>query len=283
MLGFDADILFVLLIIYILSIVLRSVRWQLMINSKNAIAIIPVFKSLAIGYMINNLLPAKVGEIARMEYLKRHHGIGRSFLLGTIFLERLLDISMVLISLLISVVFSETIRGIIQHKQWLFIAIILSISLFVFLMMTGRGVRWLVKITPEKFKIKLHSIATSFSESMHFIKNKKQLTGVVLLSASIWFLTLATTYSILVGLNTYLPFYAYFFIITAGVFGLVIPSTSGGIGVYHAIATGSLVLFGVPSALAMSYAIIAHAFDFFPGILTGGAVALFDSVKTKSL
>jgi uncharacterized membrane protein YbhN (UPF0104 family) len=67
-----------------------------------------------------------------------------------------------------------------------------------------------------------------------------------------------------------LPFYAYFFIIAAGILGMIIPSTSGGIGVHHAIATGSLLTFGVEPTKALSFSIIAHAFDFFPSVILGG-------------
>lgn len=278
---FNFNILFALAVIYIIGFALRSYRWQLLIKSREDVPIIPVFKSLAIGYMINNLLPAKVGELARMEYLKRKLGTGRSFLLGTIFIERLLDVLMVMIFLLVSLFLSETIRSIIAEKTWLFVLIVLFILISFYLLISKRGTGWLTRLIPAKFRVKFEQMMLSFKTSGNFMKDRRLLQGVGLLSFIIWVLTLAASIAILYGLDTILPFYAYLFVIAAGVFGLVIPSTSGGIGVYHAIATGALLLFGVPPPVAMSYAIIAHAFDFIPAILTGGAVVLYDGVKSN--
>jgi uncharacterized protein (TIRG00374 family) len=283
LLSFDRGLIWLLLLIYIVGLLFRSVRWKLIIDANDSSPLKPVFKSLAVGYMVNNLLPAKVGELARMEYLKRISGISRSYLLGTIFIERILDLLVVFIFLLTTMFFSEKIRLLVQDKQWLFVILIGAIALFVIFMISKRGLSWLLYIIPNQFKNRIEDIFTSFKKSIQFIKNFRLLFYITSLSIVIWGFTLATTFIILQGLGVSIPFYAYLFVVSAGVFGLIIPSTSGGIGVYHAIATGSLVLFNVAPSIAMTFAIIAHAFDFIPGILAGGFVVFVDSVKIKKV
>jgi uncharacterized membrane protein YbhN (UPF0104 family) len=99
----------------------------------------------------------------------------------------------------------------------------------------------------------------------------------------IWMLTLFTSFLILQGLNLYLPFYGYFFVVAVGVLGLVIPSTSGGIGVFHAMATAALVLLGVAPEKALAYAIIAHAFDFIPNVFIGLVIFVHEGLTFKNL
>jgi len=102
-------------------------------------------------------------------------------------------------------------------------------------------------------------------------------------SLLIWALTLLSSFLILWGLDIYLQFFGYFFLVAAGVLGLIIPSTSGSIGVFHAVATGALVLLGVESEKALAYAIIAHAFDFFHNVIIGLVVMAYERLLFKTL
>jgi uncharacterized protein (TIRG00374 family) len=146
-------------------------------------------------------------------------------------------------------------------------------------MLWPKFITWFVNFLPESGRLKIEKIVFSFTDAMKFVKNKKMLAGVGLFSFMIWGLTLLSTYSILWGLDVILPVYAYLFIIAAGVFGMVIPSTSGGIGVYHAISTAALLLFRVVPEKALAFAIISHAFDFFPNIILG--IILFVKENTS--
>ena len=141
----------------------------------------------------------------------------------------------------------------------------------------------LLAFFPNKAKLYIEKFLISFSSSVHFISNRNLLMQISLYSIIIWMLTLLSSYLILRGLNVYLPFYGYFFVVAVGVLGLVIPSTSGGIGVFHAIATGALILLGIPPDKALTYAIIAHAFDFVPNVIIGLAVFAYEGLTIKNL
>jgi glycosyltransferase 2 family protein len=266
---FDFRVLLVLLLIYIAGMILRSLRWQLLIRQREKVDNILVFKALVFGYMINNLLPAKVGELARAEYLKRKKGISRSFILGTIFIERLSDLSIVMILFAFSLLFSKTSQAVFIHNQWIIYFLAMVMVLSVYFMFRPRFINRLIGFLPPTVKPRIEQIIISFTESIQFVNDKRLLSGVSFLTVLIWGLTLSSAYSILWGLGVILPIHAYFFLITAGVFGMVIPSTSGGIGVYHAISTAALLLFNVPPEKALAFALISHAFDFFPSILMG--------------
>lgn len=279
LLTFNRNVLIILALIYVVGIVLRSIRWQLLIKQRKTIVGVLIFKALVIGYMVNNLLPAKVGELARVEYLKQKENIGRSYLLGSVFIERLLDIIIVIIIFVSSLLFSKTSKEVFSYNQWIIYLLAGVIILFVYFMLKPQIIKWFIKFLPNKQKKRFEQIVSSFTKAINFINNKRLLSGISFLSILIWGLTLLSVYLILWGLKVTLPFYAYFFVIAAGVLGVIIPSTSGGIGVYHAISTGALLLFNVVPEKALAYSIIAHAFDFFPNIVLGLGILFNESIN----
>ncbi|MFN9430273.1 MAG: lysylphosphatidylglycerol synthase transmembrane domain-containing protein, partial [Acidobacteriota bacterium] len=70
---------------------LRSVRWRVLLNSGAELQLGTVFWANALGYLGNNVLPARMGELMRVEALKRRHEISRSYLLATALIERVMD------------------------------------------------------------------------------------------------------------------------------------------------------------------------------------------------
>jgi glycosyltransferase 2 family protein len=283
LLSFNYLTIILFLFVFVAGMLSRSLRWQNLIRSKENLPLFFVFKALSIGYMINNLLPAKVGEFARMEYIKRKKGISRSFLLGTIFMERFIDVILVLFIFGISLAFSQAGRAVFIQNKWTFIALLLLVIIVVLFLSRPVNFFRLLAFFPKKAKLTIEKVLLSFTESIHFISNRNLLIRVSFYSMIIWMLTLFTSYLILRGLNVYLPFYGYFFVVAVGVLGLVIPSTSGGIGVFHAIATAALVLLGVTPEKALAYAIIAHAFDFIPNVFIGLAIFVYEGLTFKNL
>ncbi len=280
---FNLYFIAVLSIVFVFGMIIRALRWQCLIKYKKEISLNIIFRANSIGYMMNNLLPAKAGELVRMEYLKRKTATGRSFLLGTIFIERLLDVLLVVLIFAISLVFSQTGRDVFMDNKEMFFLVLIVFAISIFFMLRPGNIISLVSIMPLKIRNKLEEIIKSFSDSIKFINNPVFFFKVVSYSIMIWGLTLLTSYIILLGLDVSLPFYGYFFLVAVGVFGLVIPSTSGNIGVYHAIATAALALLGVAPEKALAYAIIAHAMDFFPNIALGLLVSLYEGFSMKSL
>ena len=75
----------------LLTNILRSYRWKYLLNPIRPIGIVSVFSGVAIGYMANNVLPARLGELVRSYFLGQKEGLSKSSTLATIVVERLLD------------------------------------------------------------------------------------------------------------------------------------------------------------------------------------------------
>ncbi|ALO15763.1 hypothetical protein L21SP5_02130 [Salinivirga cyanobacteriivorans] len=276
------EIVMIAIAVYVLGMAVRALRWFLIISIREKVGFYTVFKGLVYGYMLNQLLPAKIGEVARAEYITRKSTPGRSFLLGTIAAERVFDMAVILLFLGISVVFSETIMSKIQ-AQWISVVVIVfGLTALVFLLHNVQLLKKITRYLPGKIRSFADRVLDNLADSFNVFKSFKSIFKILLLTLVIWLLTCLVFFLIIQDLDIEVPFYAYFFIVSAGTFGMIIPSTSANVGVYHAVAMGALMLFMVPKAEALSFAILAHAFDFFPAIILGGLLSGFGGFQKIS-
>lgn len=79
------------LLIYVGNLLVRAWRWQLILRHVEKIRYGAVVKVLVVGYGLNTILPARVGELFRVEFFKRSYGLSRVWALTSIVIERLLD------------------------------------------------------------------------------------------------------------------------------------------------------------------------------------------------
>ena len=256
---------------FYLSHFLRAVRWQVMIRSvKEKTSIIYLFAAVMIGYGVNVPVP-RLGEIYRGLFLGKWEGISRTSMLGSIILERFIDILSFTVGALICIYIYS--GNLLAEISWLDKALIISfIFVFAFTVFL-----FLVILFKEKFSIiiiklssllsvKLSSKAESFFNTLIIgFSSIKDVKGYLL----------TALYSVLIlvcyTLSTWAAFYSLgmenlgeislgmawvFMIISA--FGVIIP-TPGGIGSYHAIAIFVLCnLYGFSKEISAAYALLTH-------------------------
>src|SRR6478672_7827681 len=70
----------------------RGLRWQRLVHPIKAVSYLPMLGYLLIGYLMNNVLPARLGELVRSHYLGDREGISRAAALGTVVVERVVDL-----------------------------------------------------------------------------------------------------------------------------------------------------------------------------------------------
>jgi len=265
-------IIILVLAVYLINMLLRAVRWHIIIKQEFDIQLKLVFKAMIYGYALNQLLPLKMGEIGRAEYLTRKNKESRSFLLGTIAVERIFDVLIISIFLGFSILFSETLMNNFKSN---IISVILLLITFTGAVIIFFNLNILKKITrylPSKFELFVNHVIDNIVQALSIFNSFWKVLNVFLVSLIIWSLTCFSFFLILTDIGITIPFYAYFFIVSAGTFGMIIPSTIANVGVYHVVAMGALMIFMVPRAQALTFAIIAHALDFFPSIIIAGII-----------
>jgi len=74
------------------DLIFRGVRWQRLVHPIQAVGYLHMLGYLLIGYLMNNVLPARLGELVRSHYLGDREGISRASALGTVVVERVVDL-----------------------------------------------------------------------------------------------------------------------------------------------------------------------------------------------
>jgi uncharacterized protein (TIRG00374 family) len=102
-----------LMIVFIVGdIVLRAVRWRVLLLPVARVPFGTVLASLLVGYLANNILPARLGEVVRSHDLGMRTGLSRSMILGTIVIERVVD-TVVVVGIAAIAILVLSVRGIV--------------------------------------------------------------------------------------------------------------------------------------------------------------------------
>ncbi len=80
---------------FLVDVLVRARRWQLLLAPIRSVAYATVLASVFVGYLANNVLPARLGEVVRSTHLGGRTGVGRATALGTVVVERAVDTAMV--------------------------------------------------------------------------------------------------------------------------------------------------------------------------------------------
>lgn len=273
--------LIIFFILFFLSHYFRAVRWKIMASSvKKDISVMNSFGATMIGYGVNCVVP-RLGEIYRGFFLAKWEGISRTSMLGTIVVERIIDLLALGISILISVMIYS--GDLYKDVSWLSSALIFgTIIIFALILLLYFVVRFKEKFYNAivKFIGKFSSTAAEkTAEAFHTLTE-----GFASLRTwKSYVLTFVFTVLIMLayGYNSFVGFYVLrmdeiqtvtfgmgWILMTISAFGIIIP-TPGGTGSYHAIIILVLTtLFSFGQEISAAYAILTHIISYVSFILS---------------
>lgn len=262
--------------VFVLFIALsvRCVRWSILMRPVASISPPKLFSYQIIGYMANNLLPARAGEVVRAVVLGKRENVSRVATLGTIGVERLFDGTVLVLLLLVSSAFvgfnDDRLRIIAIVSSILFI---LALTVFYLLTLSEQRAKqlmyWMAGFLPKRLESQATDIADSMVLGLRSVHDVRTLVMVLLLSAAAWTIE-AGAYAIIgIGFDLNVSFSHYCMLLAASNLAIIIPTFFGGTGPFEWAAKLVLIGAGVPSGLAAAYAIIAHAVIFIPTTILG--------------
>ena len=283
-----------IVILTILFYVIRALRWFHLLEPIKKIGLSSLFSSTVIGFAANCVLPARLGEFIRADYIGRMESISKSSSLATIVIERLFDVFTILLLLLFVIMSTDfptewqlTGRAIKIGGLFLLILFIMSIFLLVglkektqtFLNITEKVVFFL----PGKIKQKVVDILKNFSKGLVLVKGPAQLLVVIFYSFALWCLTVFQIYILGLSMGLSLPFLAPFFILLLLCISVTIPSAPGYIGTFHLACQYGLMFYGFSPEKALSMAILLHASGFIPTVILGLIIYLLHHISLRNL
>ncbi|OAI40055.1 hypothetical protein AYO38_06555 [bacterium SCGC AG-212-C10] len=261
-------------LVLFVAISIRCIRWSILIRPLAPLSPLQLFPYAVIGYMANNLLPARAGEVVRAYVLGEREHISRVGTLGTIAVERLFDGCVLVLMLLIA----GTIVGFESGRLQLIAAIstVLFVAAFIgFYVLTlsearaKRVMHRLARLLPARLEDKAEAIADSLVISLRSVHDWRSLALVAGLSGAAWTVE-AGSYAIVgQGFNMDVGFGHYCLLLAAANLAIIVPTFFGGTGPFEWAAKLVLVGGNVLPATASAYAIVSHAFILIPTTILG--------------
>ena len=266
----------------ILNLVIRSFRWQFLLEPLGVAGFGNAFRATAVGFAASSLLPARAGELVRPYFLARHEQMSTTGAFATIIIERMLDLVTVLI-LLAAFVFvfpggtSTQNPALFAAVKWAGAAaglgsvVVLGV-LFVVARNPGRlGLMMtrLERALPSVLVAKVARLVETFAEGLGIILRPGRLFVALLWSFPLWLCIDAGIWAAAVAFGLHVPFTGAFLIVPLLTLGVAVP-TPGGIGGFHeAFRLGATVFYGAPNDDAVAAALVLHALSIGPSLLLG--------------
>ena len=206
----------------------------------------------------------------------------RALTLGTIAVEKWLDILMLLLLVLLVPVFvalppwfrDSEVSLVIFATACLGVALTLSYSRDRLLTL----VEWVSRFLPEGWRARIHRATSLALSSLDVLRSPwvgLKLQGWSLL---IWTLSILVNYTVLLALGLSLSLAAAVFLVVVLEVGVAVPSAPGKLGVFHYLCTLALGVFGLEKGAALGYAVLLYFVVFGPPALLGTLFLWWESV-----
>jgi hypothetical protein len=295
----------------LVSFALRAYRWKIILASAGNIGFWQSFHPLMIGFMINCILPGRVGEVARPVILQKKENLPFSTGLATVAAERVFDVGMLimLFAVLLGTIGIDPNLDIAFGKYHLNKALLVAIGKGTFKLLllllagiilmsfnkTRKGINAVILGVPQAFffvgpevKKKMHhniceplvSFVENFAAGFALVKHPAKLGACFGLSIVIWILAAFSYYLVSLGCpGIELSFIEITAVMVVICFFIALPSVPGYWGIWEAGGIFALLLFGVSSKAAAGFTLANHAIQLFPVIFVGLISAIVTSVK----
>jgi uncharacterized protein (TIRG00374 family) len=272
--GADPLLLLLAVILATATFPLRTVRWLLILRDADGRRLPwrPLWHATAIGFMANNLLPARAGEVARAYVARRQLPVRFTTALGSIGVERVFDglIMLALMALAIaapSFPAQATVGGRSLSSLATGAAALFGALLLVALVVVHRPAPWLALL--GRISTRLAHWAEGIVAGLAVLKSPARFAAVVAWSIVLWLVNAAAFAVCFRAFGLTIPLEAALLLQGIIGFGVAVPSTPGFVGVFEAATRVTLAIYGVDAALAVSYALTYHVTTFLPITLLG--------------
>ncbi|MCD4708130.1 MAG: flippase-like domain-containing protein [Candidatus Sabulitectum sp.] len=271
------------------SYVFRVYRWVMLLSPMKKVSKAVAAPPLLTGFMLNSVLPGRLGEFARSALISRRTGIPFVSSFATVVIARLFD-GLALTGLTLAVMtamwdsLSKSVRGgLIAAGCGYIVILFILIALRKWHEATaGFLVYPLRKFHLDKVALKIEKMLLDFATGLDILKDPGEMVRVSALTIGVWLSLCLSVVPVFYAIE--MPwswFYPPLILVLAG-FGMLIPTPGGAGTVHYAIGVLFPAITGIPDSQAKALAIVFHATQFIPVIIAGlmvskGNIKLDDS------
>lgn len=255
--------------------VVRAVRWQLLLAPIGTVRFGPAFRTTIIGFTATFLLPARIGEVLRPYLLAREERLSVSATFATIIVERVLDLTAVLLLFAAALPFLGIDVGPQTRLAGVSAAVAALAGLGVLFACAGhperlgRLVDRLTGWLPAKLATAIGGFSRKFAEGLGVMRDPVALVKTFAWSLVLWVSICLGIWLVTLAFGLTMPFIGSFLVVMYLVVGVAAP-TPGGFGGFHlAYQFAVMTYFGAGADAAAAAAIVLHLVSFVPVAVLG--------------
>jgi uncharacterized protein (TIRG00374 family) len=276
--------------VYFIGVWVRAWRWHYLLRPVKAISTPKMFPIVAIGYMGNNIYPARAGELLRAVVLKRNQAVPISASLATIIVERIFDGVVMLGFVFLNLPELATLTsgsGFVGNIQTLALwgsgAFLGALLVFILAaMFPNRAERISVKLIgflPERIRERTQEIVGKFLGGLESLRSPQEAIMVLATSIVIWLLETGKYWFVMHAFDFEVSFFA--LMLMNGIVNLAttIPSAPGYVGTFDAPGIAVLTAYGVNQGVAAGYTLVLHAALWLPITALGAFYMIREGIR----
>jgi uncharacterized protein (TIRG00374 family) len=226
-----------------------------------------------IGFMANNVLPARLGEFVRAYSLGTKECISKSASFATIVVERLFDGISILFILWITLLlfpFPDWVKKgsnlfLILNSALFFLLVFLEVKTDA----TLKFLQSIFKFLPHRLSTKAQEILLKFVSGLKVFRDVPSLIWILAWSILIWLVVGISNYFIFLVFDLHPPIQASFILLVIVSLGVMLPASPGFVGTFQFFCIVSLATFGYDKNVALPFSLVLHASSYFPVTLLG--------------
>ena len=266
--------------LYFGALYFRALRWRYLLSPMGSFKVARLYPVVVIGYMVNNVAPARLGELARSYLLSRREDCSASAALATVTIERVFDgLTLLAFAALAAPwllalglfqgygdISQSTAAGLAAATVCLFAVGLLVLTLLARQTSGHPVIDFGLRLVPgARGKERVQNLLNAFIQGLGVLNSPRKHLALLLLSLPVWLLEGSMYYLVgySFGLDEYfssigrLILVALLVTATSNLVG-ALPTSIGGIGPFELVAQQTLVSLGVGASLAGAYGAFLH-------------------------
>lgn len=261
------------MVAFVIQTVMRAMRWRSLFAHARRPARRPVMAATMIGYLFNNILPARAGEAARVVALTQSTTTPAAEIVGTVVVERAYDVLSVLLIFLCASPW-------LPHESWFTAAAMLAgaaavglaVVIWVLAVHGDRPLRWIVRPLGRLPGLSVERVereAATLAQGLSGLRERRVALEALAWSLAAWMTAALWAWFVLLAFEPSRGFGAGVLVTVVIGLSMIIPSPPAAVGVFEAAGVLALHAYGVSASSALPYALVLHVSNFVPLVVVG--------------
>lgn len=261
--------------LFLASNYLAAVRTKLSLRRMGDVPIVPLFQTFLVSYMVNSLVPLRIGDIMRVQVLSNRYGLRRAGVASAVFVTGALLDGAAFTFLFIWTLAFFGVPGVIVSLAWTFsalllIAVILATVFSRVELQDGWEDRSPVRLLPSQLRGSLGKLVPEALHGLAILADARLALRAFLLTLAAWSLQAGMYWSFGRALGVHLSLADAVLVMIAGAMIMSVHFVPTSIGVYEGTITGLLAALGLSGGEALAYALGTHLLLIAFGLVGGG-------------